>query len=121
MRLLLDSHVPHAVGPPLRADGFDVETLARWHRGIYLEQSDERILEAASADARTLVSFDCKTIPSLLRALASSGRSHGGVVLIDDKTIAQQDVGGLVRALRVLMQQYGDEVWTDRCHYLRPA
>jgi predicted nuclease of predicted toxin-antitoxin system len=121
MRLLLDSHIPHAVAPPLREDGFDVETLAGWHGGIHLNRTDEGILEAAAADARTLVSYDCKTIPSLLRAMASTGRSHGGVILVDEKTISQDDVGGLVRALRALMQQYGDEVWTDWCHYLSPA
>lgn len=121
MHLLLDSHVPHAVAPPLQADGFDVETLAQWQDGIYLELSDEAILEAAFANSRTLVTYDCKTIPSLLRALASTGRSHGGVILIDEKTISQHDVGGLVRALRVLMQQYGDEDWTDWCHYLSPG
>lgn len=121
MRLLLDSHIPHAVASPLRHNGFDVETLAQWHGGTYLEQSDDLILEAASADARTQVSYDCKTIPGLLSAWARAGRSHGGVILVDEKTIHQNDVGGLVRALRALRQRYGNEVWTDRCHYLSPA
>jgi hypothetical protein len=121
MRLLLDSHVPHAVAPPLRDDGFDVETLADWRGGRLLDWPDDTILEAAATEARTLVSFDCKSIPRLLRAWGRAGRSHGGVILIDEKTIRQNDIGGIVRALRALLLQYGNEPWTDRSQYLRPA
>jgi hypothetical protein len=105
----------------LRDDGIDVETLAAWHRGIYLKMSDADILEAAFSEARTLVTFDCKTIPGLLRVRNRAGRSHGGVILVDHETIRQDDIGGPVRALSVLLQVYGDESWTDWCLYLTPA
>ena len=57
----------------------------------------------------------------IMPAWAESGRSHGGVILVDDHTIHQQDFGGQIRALRALVAQYGDEPWIDRVMYLPRA
>ena len=78
---------------------------------------DHQILEAAAAEDRTLVTYDCRSFPDLIVARAASGRSHGGVILVDDHTIRQQDRGGQIRALRALVVQYGDEPWTARRRY----
>jgi predicted nuclease of predicted toxin-antitoxin system len=121
MRLLLDAHFSRAVSRPLRVSGTDAWTLDEWHDGRYRHSLDDQILEAAAAEDRTLVTYDCKSFPDLIVEWAESRRSHGGVILADDHTIRQQDYGGQIRALRALVAQYGDEPWVDRVMYLRPA
>lgn len=121
MRLLLDAHVPPAVARTLKADGVDIETLQTWLDGVHRDTSDGQILTAVHADARTLVTFDCRTIPELLRVWAETGRQHSGIILIDDRTIKQSDVGGLVRALRQHIQESGNEAWTDRVVFFKRA
>jgi hypothetical protein len=121
MLLLLDGHFSQHVSRPLRARGIDVWTLDEWHDRRYRDQVDRLILAAAFAEARTLVTYDCKTVPGLLGELAENGLSHGGVILVDDRTIRQNDIGGLIRALVAFVEQYGDESWVDRVSYLPPA
>lgn len=79
------------------------------------------ILAAAAAEGRTLVTYDEHTIPSILRAWGSDGRSHGGVVLVNNRTIRQNDFGGQIRALSALVEERGDEDWRDQVGYPRPA
>ena len=80
MRLLLDGHFSPSVSRPLRAHEIDVWTLDEWHEGRYRHSCDNRILAAAFAEARTLVTYDNQTIPDLLTALGEQGRSHAGVI-----------------------------------------
>jgi hypothetical protein len=40
---------------------------------------------------------------------------------VNDRTIRQQDVGGLIRAIRTLVDARGDESWVDRVMYRPPA
>jgi hypothetical protein len=115
MLLLLDAHFSPSVSRPLRAIGLDVWTLGEWHEGTYRHAGDARILEAAAAEGRTLVTYDCRSFPDLIVEWAESGRSHGGVILL------QRDYGGQIRALRALVAQYGDEPWIDRVMYLPRA
>src|SRR5688500_11055364 len=114
MLLLLDVHFSPAVSRPLRASGTDAWTLGKWHDGTYRHSLDHQILEAASAEARTLVTYDCKSFPDLVIEWTESGRSHGGVILVDEHTIRQQDYGGQIRALRALVAQYGHESWIEQ-------
>ena len=67
---------------------------------------------------RVFVTFDCKTIPPLLRALAESGQHHGGVILIRRRTLRSSDVGGLIRVLEMLDSRRGSEDWEDRVIFL---
>ena len=119
MRLLLDAHVSPAVARSLRQAGVDALALQEWRAGGHRDAPDDLILEAAAADARILVTYDCRTIPVLLKEWAEAGRRHGGVVLIDDRAIQPSDVGGLVRALRRLVDERGPESWTDQAVFLR--
>ncbi len=121
MRLLLDAHCSPAVSRPLRAIGIDAWTLDEWLEGTYRHAEDVQILAAAVIEVRTLVTYDCKTMPGLLGELAATGRSHSGVILVDERTIRQHDFGGLIRALRALVERHGDEPWTDRMMYLSPV
>jgi len=67
----------------------------------------------------TLVTYDRRTIPPLLKAWAEEGRKHGGVIFVDENTISPADIGGLVRALIQLLKERGRQDWTDRVYFLR--
>lgn len=67
-----------------------------------LGASDEEILAAALPERRSLVTYDLRTIPLLLRRLAEAGIEHAGVILVSMKTVAPHDVRGLARMLAKL-------------------
>jgi len=121
MRLLLDAHISPAIARALRALGIDIYALSEWCDGKYLNEDDDVILAAAFADERTLVTYDERTYPAILTAMAQEGLSHAGVIYVKSRTIRQHDVGGLIRALRAMVEAHGEELWTDRTMYLRPA
>ena len=56
-------------------------------------------LNEAAKQKLTLVTYDRRTIPPLLKAWAEEGLRHAGVIFVDDKTISPADIGGLVSAL----------------------
>ena len=67
----------------------------------------------------TLVTYDRRTIPPLLKAWAEADRHHGGVVFVDEKTIRTFDISGLARALRVLWHEAAKWDWTNRIYFLQ--
>ncbi|MGB2653232.1 MAG: hypothetical protein WAN62_05605, partial [Candidatus Acidiferrum sp.] len=67
----------------------------------------------------TLVTYDRRTIPPLLKTWAEEGRKHGGVIFVDEKTISPADTGGLVRALGELARATARWDWSDRVCFLR--
>lgn len=121
LRLLLDEHVSPDVADGLRQrqKPHAVVSLVEWEGGRFLGVSDELILEAAAAQKLTLVTYDCKTIPPLLKSWAEEGRAHGGVIFVDDKTIAPSDIGGLVRALEQLARELAKTDMTSAVIFLR--
>ena len=121
LRLLLDEHVSRqvAVGLRRRGRGVEVYCMAEWEQGSYLGLNDSACLEKAGAQGLTLVTYDRRTIPPLLKAWAQEDRSHGGVIFVDQKTITPDDIGGLVRALLDLFEQTGHWNWTNRVGFLR--
>ena len=118
MRFLLDEHISPAVAEALSKLGVDAVALTRWHSGQYREEADDVLLTVAAAEARVLVTYDQRTIPPLLRAWGELGRSHGGAVLVDHRTIPPNDIGGLVRALGELDRGLGRLDWTSRTVFL---
>lgn len=93
--------------------------LAEWKQGEFLGRDDEACLKEAAREGLTLVTYDRRTIPVLLKAWARAGQAHGGVILIDERTISPGDIGGLVRALRQLVEETGMWDWRDRVCMLR--
>jgi len=89
-----------------------------WQGGHFLSAADELMLREARESKLTLVTFDLRTIPPLLRSWAGQDIDHGGVVLVDERTIAQNDIGGLVAALCALWKAEGDSDWINRVVYL---
>ncbi|HKV84745.1 MAG TPA: DUF5615 family PIN-like protein [Ktedonobacterales bacterium] len=118
MKLLLDEHVAVAVARGLDAVGCESVALRDWHGGGYLETADDVILRAAYMQAYTLVTYDLRTLPPLLKQWSEQGIAHGGVVFVDQRTIAPNDIGGLIRGLRRLVEEHGDDEWTCRVMFL---
>jgi hypothetical protein len=93
--------------------------MAEWEDGNFLGQSDVACLREAAIQGLSLVTYDLRTIPPLLKAWAEAGLTHGGVVFVDEKTISPADIGGLVRALTELAKEAGKWDWPGRVCFLR--
>jgi hypothetical protein len=121
LRLLLDEHVSPDVAKGLRRRdrALVVLCMAEWDGGNFLGQDDYVCLRAAAAQGLTLVTYDRRTIPPLLKSWAEEGIRHGGVIFVDEKTIFPADIGGLVRALGELVRGACSWDWTDRVCFLR--
>jgi hypothetical protein len=93
--------------------------MAEWENGNFLGQEDSACLLEAAAQKLTLVTYDRRTIPLLLKTWAEEGRNHGGVIFVDEKTVSPANIGGLARALSQLHKEAGRWDWTDRVLLLR--
>jgi hypothetical protein len=121
LRLLLDEHISPrvAAGIRLRDKKIIIRDMVEWENGIFLGQEDSACLREALVQKLTLVTYDRRTIPPLLKNWAEEGRRHGGVIFVDEKTIAQADIGGLIQSLDRLVKETRDLDWTDRIYFLR--
>ena len=73
MRLLLDAHVSPAIARDLQREDVDAIAVRDWLDGEYRSAPDDQLLAAAGADGRVLVTYDCRTIPPLLKEWAETG------------------------------------------------
>ncbi len=121
LKLLLDEHISPDVAKGLRRRDrtITVHAMTEWADGNFLGQEDAICLKEATAQRLTLVTYDRRTIPPLLKAWAEEGRHHIGVIFVDDKTIAPSNIGGLVLALAGLVKEARNWDWTDRICFLR--
>jgi len=121
LRLLTDEQISPAVADAVRRmhGELEITALCDWHAGHMLSADDALVLAEARREALTLASYDLRTLPVLLRALAEQGIDHGGVVLVDEASIRQVDVGGLAGALCALWVSQGRLDWTNRVVFLR--
>jgi hypothetical protein len=121
LRLLLDEHITPELAIQVRAHepALTVETLQGWQGGAYRQAADDVLMQAARHTQLTLGTFDQKTIVPLLKAWAEQGTAHAGVILVDERTFAPNDLGGLLRALLQPWRDHGTEEWQNRVVYLR--
>jgi hypothetical protein len=121
LKLLLDEHISPDVASGMRRRNRTllVRSLVEWEGGNFLGQDDAACLREAAVQRLTLVTYDRRTIPPLLKTWAEEGRHHAGVIFVDDKTISPADIGGLVRALAALAKEGAHWDWTDRICFLR--
>jgi hypothetical protein len=121
LKLFLDEHVSPAVmtGLRRREPRLVIRSMPEWENGTFLGQEDSLCLQAAFAQSLTLVTYDRRSIPPLLKRWAEEAKSHSGVIFVDEKTISPADIGGLVKALDVLVKQTAAWDWTDRVVFLR--
>jgi hypothetical protein len=120
LRLLLDEHLSPDVAEGLRRTNRNIVIfwLSQWEGGR-LGMVDDLLLREAAAQGLTLVTYDRKTIPPLLKTWAEAGRDHGGVIFVDEKTIVSSDIGGLIRALHRVFRETARWDWTNRIYFLR--
>jgi hypothetical protein len=121
LRLLLDEHISPDVATGLRRrnGAVEIHCMVECQVWYFLGQEDSICLREAAAHGLTLVTYDRRTIPPLLKTWAEEERTHGGVVFVDEKTISPADVGGLVWALTRLARETGKWDWTNRVYFLR--
>jgi hypothetical protein len=121
LKLLLDEHVSPTVADGLRRRHRSLIAICmtEWEGGEFLGQPDSICLQQAAAQGLTLVTYDRRTIPPLLKAWAEEGRRHGGVIFVDEKTISPSDTGGLIGALSELSRKTAKWDWTNRVCFLR--
>src|ERR1051326_643694 len=121
LKLLLDEHISPdvAIGLRRRNRTIEVRDMVEWENGYFLGEEDSSCLREAAAQGLTLVTYDRRTIPPLLKTWAEEERTHGGVIFVDDKTISPADIGGLVRALTRLSRETWNWDWTNRIYFLR--
>jgi hypothetical protein len=121
LKLLLDEHISPDVANGLRgrSRSLVIHWMTEWEGGDFLGEEDSACLLEAAKQGLTLVTYDRRTIPPLLKTWAEEERRHGGVIFVDKKTISPADIGGLVRALVQLFNQTGKWDWTDRVYFLR--
>ena len=121
LKLLLDEHISPEVAYGLRRHNRSlvVHWMSEWENGNFLGQEDSACLLEAANKRLTLVTYDRRTIPPLLKTWAEEGRKHGGVIFVDEKTISPADIGGLVRALIQLFKETGRWDWKGRVCFLR--
>ncbi len=120
LKLLLDEHISPKVAYGLRRgnNSLILRFMAEWEKGDFIGRDDSACLQMAASRRLTLVSYDRRTIPLLLKVWAEEGRSHGGVIFVDEKTMSPADIGQLVQALSNLWKQSAKWAWTDRICYL---
>jgi predicted nuclease of predicted toxin-antitoxin system len=103
VRLLLDEHINPEVARQLRRRGADAITLSEARmRGA----GDEQVLAFASTEERVLVTYNIGDFRQLQIEWHRLARRHAGIVFVSEKSVPQRDPGGLVKALRRLLQQY---------------
>jgi hypothetical protein len=121
LKLLLDEHISPgvAIGLRRRVRPLAIRSMQEWERGNFLGQDDDACLKTAASQKLTLVTYDRRTIPLLLKTGAEEGRQHGGVIFVDEETISPADIGGLVHALAALAKEARNWNWTDRICFLR--
>ncbi|MEM9906407.1 MAG: DUF5615 family PIN-like protein [Cyanobacteria bacterium P01_D01_bin.44] len=120
LSFLLDEHISPKVSEQIRHKYPDIPVygLQTWQRGRHLHSSDDLLIELAKQNSLTLVTYDLRTIPTLLANLVVQGRDHKGVIFIDQKTIPPNNFGLLIRSLVYLWNLENENDWTNRVLFL---
>jgi len=119
--LLLDEHLSPDIAAGLRRfnPAIVVHSMREWRGGKLLGHHDAEVLAEAAREELTLVTYDCKTIPALLKSWQEQGRSHAGVIYVSQRTMSSDDIGALVRALLWTVREFGADDWANREDFLR--
>ena len=120
LKLLLDEHISGRVAIGFRRINrtIRIQSMVEGEDGSFLGRDDDSCLREAAAERLTFVTYDLLTIPPLLKEWAETGRSHGGIIFVDEKTIAPSNIGGLVKALSAIAKEGQEWDWTDLVLFL---
>lgn len=122
LSLLLDENMSPEIVRQIREKRPEiaVESIHQWYEGKYRSQRDEEILRAAAQEGLTFVTYNQKTILPVLVQWGQVATDHAGIVFIDDRSIASNNFGALVRTLILLWDSSFHADWTNRVEFLRP-
>jgi hypothetical protein len=120
LRYLLDEQISPVVveGVHRKEPKIQIESLHRWRGGEFLGSSDADVLRAAASAHLTLITYDSRTIPAILRNWAELELPHAGVIFVSERTIPNRHLGGLVAALIRLWHAEGKTDWRNRIIFL---
>ncbi len=120
LSLLLDQHISREIAEQVRVKRpeIPIQSLYEWREGAFVGAVDPLILRVAAEDSLTLVTYDRQTNPPVLMEWGISGVSHGGVLFVDNRTIATNDFGRLIRALIYYWEQEQTGDWANRIGFL---
>jgi len=123
LKLLTDAHISPDVATQVKSKRSEIviHSLQEWREGPLLRAEDHIILTAAMEEGLSLVTYDQRTVSPLITQWAQAGHDHAGIIFIDDRSIAQGDVGGKVRALLALWEQGSMMDWTNMITFLAPS
>jgi len=117
---LLDENISPVIAEQVRLkdESVQIYSVHSLRDGQFLSLGDALILATAFVDNLTLITFDLRTIMPIVRDWAEEGRPHAGVVFIDDKSIAGDDFGSLVRAVLRAWSLLRESDFTDGVMFL---
>lgn len=120
LQLLLDEQISHKVAAQIkqRDSAISILSITHWHNGRYRGISDYDLLVLAYQQKLTLVTYDLATFTPLLKDWTEQAKNHCGVIFIDQKTIPQNDIGGLTKSLIQLYKAQSNQDWQNRIVYL---
>ena len=120
LRYLLDEQISHVVAEQLSAKHPEVVAVSvhHWRDAEFRGRQDDLILEAATRESLTLVTYDVRTILPLLRRMGHDGLTHGGVIFVRRSVAASSNVGALVRLLARFWEAHASKDWTNRTAFL---
>ncbi len=120
LKLLLDEHLSPRIAEQFRTKWprSQIESVLFWQDGRFAGVPDEVLLTEAHEQGWTLVTYDLATIVPLLKSWGEQGIEHGGVILVDNHTLAANDVGGLIQALGMVWTAEKNADWKNAVIYL---
>lgn len=120
LTLMLDENISPVVDAQIRAKHpeIDVQSIYYWRKGAFVGAADPVILAALHEETHVLVTYDTQML-SEWSDVFSGSVPFGGIIFVDEHTIASNDIGGLVLALIVLWDQNQYDDWTNRIDFLQ--
>lgn len=120
---MLDEYLDPVIAAIIRRHRPEIGVLAlsAWEDGAHLGGDDEQILRAAREARFTLVTCDQRTVPDLLVRWSLTEESHAGVIFVNRRTLVQDDVSGLSKALIAFWDAQNRLDWNNRIGYPRRA
>jgi predicted nuclease of predicted toxin-antitoxin system len=103
LKLLLDEQISGKVAVPLQGKGHDV--LAVTDEPALRGLSDPELFELAQEQERVVVTFNVADFVAIVREFAQEGRTHWGLILVNQGRLPSSDFGRLAVALDAFLAE----------------